>query len=197
MLRGRWVRVPLSPFQQRVSQAIRSRTPQLIQAPTAVPAGVALILGSDPDAILLIRRAERVGDPWSGHMGLPGGRRDVGDADLVETAVREVREEVGIILGGEGLLGSLDDVAPRNLTKLPVVVRPFVFAVSGHPPLQPNDEVARAFWLEVETLRDPRHAGEVTVTLGGMDRTFPAFNVGEGTVWGMTERILTSLFDLL
>ena len=41
-------------------------------------AAVAVVLTPDPDSVLLIRRAERTGDPWSGHMALPGGRREAG-----------------------------------------------------------------------------------------------------------------------
>src|SRR5512138_157863 len=61
-------------------------------------AAVAVVLVPSPDAVLLIRRAERPGDPWSGHMALPGGRRESGDADLVATAIREAAEELGLAL---------------------------------------------------------------------------------------------------
>src|SRR5688572_27389789 len=80
--------------------------------PALIWAAVAIIIAPDPDAILLIRRAERAGDPWSGHMALPGGRREPGDLDLLATAIRETSEEVGIRLGSEQLVGTLEDVVP-------------------------------------------------------------------------------------
>ena len=49
--------------------------------------------------ILMIKRAEREGDPWSGHMAFPGGRMDKGDANGYAVAVRETEEEVGLTLG--------------------------------------------------------------------------------------------------
>ena len=77
-------------------------------------AAVAVILAPDPDALLLIRRAERAGDPWSGHMALPGGRQEPTEPDLFTTAVRETAEEVGLTLGRRNLIGALDDVVPRT-----------------------------------------------------------------------------------
>jgi len=71
--------------------------------PSLLWAAVAIILTPQPDSILLIRRADRSGDPWSGHMALPGGRREAGDSDLAGTAIRETAEEVGIRLRPEDL----------------------------------------------------------------------------------------------
>jgi 8-oxo-dGTP pyrophosphatase MutT (NUDIX family) len=48
--------------------------------------------------ILFIKRAGRVGDRWSGHTALPGGRRDPTDADDRAAAIRETKEEVGLDL---------------------------------------------------------------------------------------------------
>ncbi|MCA9639821.1 MAG: NUDIX domain-containing protein, partial [Myxococcales bacterium] len=63
-------------------------------------AAVAAVLRpTDADTeVLLIRRAEHEGDPWSGHMAFPGGRHDPTDPDLLTTARRETLEEVGLDL---------------------------------------------------------------------------------------------------
>ena len=72
-------------------------------------AAVAMILVGAEDRLKLcmIRRAEKSGDPWSGHMALPGGRFSPEDADLRVTAERETHEEVGLRLDPAHRLGSL------------------------------------------------------------------------------------------
>lgn len=146
--------------------------------------------------MLVIRRAHREGDPWSGHMALPGGRREPGDADLVATAIRETAEEVGIRLARDELLGVLDDVIPRTRVLPPVAVRPHVFRLNATPLLVLNDEVAAATWLSLDDLRRQWRT-EVLVEVGGTSRVTPAFVTPEGVVWGMTERILRDLLDRL
>ena len=187
----------LSPLQKLMAQRLAERKPELIEDPEISQAGVALVLGSNPDAVLIIRRAERSGDPWSGHMGFPGGRRGIDDEHLLATAIRETVEEVGLVLTPSLLLGSLDDVAPRTRARPPLFARPYVFGVEGHPPLTPNREVAEAFWIAIDQLGRPGVLRELTLEVGGTSKTFPAYHLDQGTVWGMTERMLTSALELI
>jgi len=182
-----------------VRQALRDHRPQVADAPDARPAAVALILleGSGGLEILLIKRAERVDDPWSGQIALPGGRYEARDRDLEATAIRETREETGVDLSNAERLGALDDLYPRTPVLPPVVVRPFVFTVARCPALVPSDEVQRAFWLSLARLSEPGVHREVSMTLRGAVRVLPAYLVEEEMIWGMTERILTSFVDLL
>jgi 8-oxo-dGTP pyrophosphatase MutT (NUDIX family) len=183
-----------------VRRALRDHRPQRANAPDARPAAVALVLADVPGGdleILLIRRAERADDPWSGQIALPGGRYDPADRDLLATAVRETREETGVDLSAAEGLGPLDDLYPRTPTLPPVVVRPFVFAVPRRVALVPSDEVQRAFWLPLARLADPDVRREVTLTLRGAKRTFPAYLVNGEVIWGMTERILSPFLDLV
>src|SRR5687767_5021478 len=79
-------------------------------------AAVALVVraGEQLD-VLLIKRAKRDGDPWSGHMALPGGRRDASDESLLDTAVRETEEETGVELQSRVVhLGRLEEVRPQS-----------------------------------------------------------------------------------
>ena len=148
-------------------------------------------------AVLFIRRADRAGDPWSGHVAFPGGRHEPGDATLVDTAIRETREEIGIDLAGAEQLGVLDDLYPRTPVLPPVVVRPFVFTLPRRPALELSDEVRAAFWVPLGDLRGAGVRREVTLDIRGVPRQFPAYVLGEDTIWGMTERILATFLDIL
>jgi 8-oxo-dGTP pyrophosphatase MutT (NUDIX family) len=186
-----------SPLLDRLSAALAVLQPTPADEPGAIWAAVALVVTPAPDSILLIRRAERSGDPWSGQIGLPGGRRDPKDADLLTTATREAAEEVGVLISRAACIGVLDDVAPRTPVLPPVVVRPFVFALDRRPALSLNPEVASAYWVELTQLTAPGILRPFSITLRGEPRTFPAFYVHDLVVWGMTERILSRLVQVV
>ena len=198
----RRLRLSLSEVQRRIAAGLIGLAGSSAQLegpldPETSWAAVALIVAPNPDSVLLIRRAERAGDPWSGHMGLPGGRLDPADSDLGQTALRETSEEIGWQLDRRQLLGTLPDVWPRTLLPRLIVVRPFVFAVSERPRLVLSGEVAETFWVPVAELRDPAIYRETVIELGGERRGFPAFHVGPHVIWGLTERILTPLLAMV
>jgi 8-oxo-dGTP pyrophosphatase MutT (NUDIX family) len=149
--------------------------------------------------VLLIRRAVRKGDPWSGQMGLPGGRREPGDADLLDTAVRETREELGVDLPRASLLGALDDVQPSVPSPVPLIIRPFVFGLDPRPDAATSAEVAASYWVPLETLLAVR--GTSVVKIRGTEAPMPCFAVPDLpdglVVWGLTYRILDRLLPLL
>ena len=148
--------------------------------------------------LLLIKRAIHERDPWSGHMALPGGRRDPTDDDLIATALREVSEEVGIVIDRErDFIGALDEVAPRTPRLPPISIAPFIFAV----PRDVNTvihtaEVETAIWVPLSALRDEEAASEILIELEGDSRSFPSLQFGEYVIWGLTHRILTQFLEL-
>lgn len=166
-------------------------------APTARRAAVAIVLVEVADGLeaLFIRRAERVGDPWSGQVAFPGGLAEPSDGDLVATAIREAREETGVALQEAERLGELDDLYPRTPTLPPVVVRPFVFALAARPVLTMSSEVERAFWLPLARFAESEARGTMTRSVAGNERTFPTFVLQGEVIWGMTERMLTQLLE--
>lgn len=128
-------------------------------------------------------------------MALPGGRRASTGEELLTTAIRETAEEVGVQLDPAALAGTLDDVVPRTPVLPPVAVRPFVFLVSARPALQLNPEVAAATWVPINYLLEPATHHPVRLEVAGDPRLVQAYALENAIVWGMTERIITSLLQ--
>lgn len=178
----------------RTQLAARGPTDVVDVEASLAAVAVVLVPGEEGLELLLIRRAERVGDPWSGHMGLPGGRMDAADADLLATARRETREETRVELPEATLLGRLDDLHPIS-TRLPsIIVRPFVFGLATRPAVGGNHEVAYHLWTSLPRLSETR--SNALVQHRGAQREMPSFSLGRDVVWGMTHRILDPLVGL-
>lgn len=183
---------------ERLAAHFRQHPPTAAAEPERLKAAVALIIAPDPEAILVIQRAAHPDDPWSGQMGLPGGRREPDDLDLIDTAIRETEEELGVLLEREMLVTRLDDVRPRSRVESPFLVRPFLFQLAERQSLTPSDEVAAAEWLPLERLLDPATYQTVTLTVNGVERAVPGYVLdGERVIWGMTEWVLTPLVEVL
>lgn len=165
-------------------------------------AAVALVLRSaaadEALELLFIKRAEYEGDPWSGHVAFPGGRREDDDPSLEHTARRETFEELALDLGAAGrLLGVLDDLHPRTPVLPPIVVRPFVYALERDVLLAPSAEVAVAFWVPVAELMRPGAEVSSTVRARGRELLVSSFRHDGHVIWGMTERIIKTLLEHL
>jgi 8-oxo-dGTP pyrophosphatase MutT (NUDIX family) len=148
--------------------------------------------------ILIIKRAERAGDPWSGHLAFPGGRAEVRDATLLDLAMREAAEEVGIdARNGGRLLGRLPTVRPMS-TRIPsIAVTPFVaLAPRGAIPRVQPAEVEEAFWMPLAALKRTGRSAVVRWEAGDGTRELPAFPSPKGPIWGITERILSQFLAL-
>jgi 8-oxo-dGTP pyrophosphatase MutT (NUDIX family) len=143
--------------------------------------------------VLFIRRAEREGDPWSGHIAFPGGRPEARDASLLAVALRETREEVGIdVRGGGRVLGRLPTVEPLSARLPPIDVTPFVVLAPGRADVRPDlDEVQEAFWIPLSSLRRAGLSEVVRHVIRGEWREWRAYPSPAGPIWGITERILT------
>jgi 8-oxo-dGTP pyrophosphatase MutT (NUDIX family) len=161
-------------------------------------AAVAAVLHDEPAGprVLLMKRAERAGDPWSGHISLPGGGYQADDPDLLATAIRETHEELGIVLGPEQLVGSLSPLAPRAAGPTLIEVSPFVFRtrVALDPICGP--EALSAFWLPLDLAISGALDSSYTYTRGTSTLTFPSWSYEGHVIWGMTRRILDDLVSL-
>jgi 8-oxo-dGTP pyrophosphatase MutT (NUDIX family) len=154
-------------------------------------ASVAVIINPEDrgGSILLIKRIERSGDPWSGQVGFPGGHKSPEDEGLLQTAIRETREEVGIALNRRELLGALPMVTTHSRR---VQVAPFVFALESNVMVQVNREVAETFWLPLSELNQLKmRKQEVSVEEGRLE--VDSFVYEGRIIWGLTFRILCLL----
>ena len=162
------------------------------------PAAVALILrenASDME-LLFIERARHPHDPWSGNIGLPGGRMDPRDADLRQTAERETQEEVGIDLSAAVCLGRLSDVVGANL---PVRVSCFVYHLLQPAQTVLSHEIHDAFWFGLEELWQPQRQVTAAVRFDGRSLEAPAIQLHpqRPVLWGITYRLVSQFRQVL
>ena len=127
------------------------REPETGPELTRAAVTVILLANDDDEACFVItRRASGMRD-HPGQWALPGGRMDPGESSA-ETALRETREEVGLALPPECVIGMLDDYPTRS----GFVITPVVVWADGKPALDPNpDEVAEVYRIPLEVLEHP------------------------------------------
>jgi 8-oxo-dGTP pyrophosphatase MutT (NUDIX family) len=148
--------------------------------------------------ICFIRRAQWDGDPWSEHIAFPGGSR-LGDETALQTVRREVHEEVGVPLGAEAELVPLPQLRIRLAGRERLLLLDsFVCHLTGPlPPLRSGPEVASAFWTPVSELWDAQNLDHLVLGDRGDVLVYPAIRLPQGTVFGITLRVLTLLSDQL
>jgi 8-oxo-dGTP pyrophosphatase MutT (NUDIX family) len=159
-------------------------------------AAVVLILNSFENgiALLLVKRAVRQSDPWSGQMAFPGGYMDAQDASLLDTAIRETQEEVGINLLDHELLGTINEVysATRVLTVTPLVAllrNKVVLTLK-------KDEVADAAWAPLsDLLRKTPIRKRVETSKGELE--VDAIQYRDQIIWGLTLRMIKDFLSRL
>ena len=105
----------------------------------------------DKGALLLVKRDR---EPARGEWSLPGGRVEVGET-LREALVREVREETGIDVDVDGLIGVAERVVRDDDGDIAYhyVILDYVCQARTHT-LKPGDDAADARWVPAESLAD-------------------------------------------
>jgi len=177
-----------------VSAAL-SRPPSRVALPeSGRRAAVAALLTPGLDLVLL-RRAEHPSDPWSGHVSLPGGRVEAGESPL-QAAIRETAEEIGVDLARAELLGPLDEL--RTAGHLPpLVIHPYVFALSEEPLFLPNEEVASVHRIGLDRLIGGHGRGVMRRPFQNAQLTLPHVDFEGGRLWGLTLHVVDDLLDRL
>lgn len=157
-------------------------------------AAVAIVLHEA--RVLLMKRAIRAGDPWSGHISLPGGGFHVEDETLLRAAMRETHEELGVDLVGAKFLGQSPPLAPMMSGPLGVEVTPFVWVVDREPPLVLNHEAAGTFWLPLERTIAGAFDGEFDFEHEERRMKLPSWTYEGHVIWGLTWRLLSDVLIL-
>jgi 8-oxo-dGTP pyrophosphatase MutT (NUDIX family) len=156
-------------------------------------AGVLLPLVERPEpSLIFTRRAEDL-SRHAGEISFPGGLRHDEDRSLVETALRETEEELGIAPSSVEVLGALPSV---HTFVSAILIVPFVGVIDGSPALSPNAaEIAEVLEYSLDRLA----SAEDTVEYSRGDHVYRgfAYEMGANTIWGATARILHDLLDVL
>lgn len=135
-------------------------------------------------SILFTKRTETVGT-HKGQVAFPGGRKDDGDKDVFDTALRELEEETGIARDGVDVLGAVHEVTAITGVGVAPVVGYVGNIVVERLRLQPA-EAEMAFTLPLTSLIEPEHR---SLQVLGVHRA-PQFTAGPHRVWGLTAFIL-------
>ena len=169
--------------------------------PRSGRAAVAIMVreGQEATELLMIRRATREGDPWSGHMGFPGGRRDPEDRSNFSCALRETEEELGVDLSRWGApLGELSDVNTGWRKDRPeMLVTPFIFSVSELPELIPNDEVDDVVWVPLHFLMDEGNREPLEWEWKGQKMETDSYLYDCYRIWGLSLMMIDEMMGLL
>ena len=128
----------------------------------------------------------------AGEISFPGGKLDVIDSDLLDTALRETSEEIGLHLSRDQVLGQLDPVKTLNSCFL---ILPFVCILEKIPSLIPNSEVKKIFHMPLDSLLqtmtkdpDPSH---------NLINEMYTFEYQNQIVWGASSRILQQIESMI
>ena len=149
--------------------------------------------------ILMIQRAVRQGDPWSGHMGFPGGRKDESDARDMACAKRETREEIGFDLDIYGeLVCQLSDVNTGWRADRPeMLVAPFVFKVGSTPVFELNHEVDDTLWVPLSFLLNDANRSRHQWDWRGEVLESDAFTFDDRLIWGLSLMMIDELLQII
>jgi 8-oxo-dGTP pyrophosphatase MutT (NUDIX family) len=183
-----------------ITAFLRKRRPKLLWwRKWSRRSAVAMILrdGEQGAEVLMIKRAEREGDPWSGHMAFPGGVAEREDGHSLDTAIRETREEIGVELNEcAELIGRLSDIGtPHRRGRKVMTVTVYVFETQAFPKPRINHEVAEVIWIPLAFLADEANRETMEWSKAGGSVTLPCYIYKGRRVWGLSLLMLDELLQ--
>ncbi len=161
----------------------------LIRAAVLIP-----IVDRGEAYLAFAKRTERVGT-HKGQIGFPGGVVDPGDPSVLDAALRECEEEIGLPRAAVEPLGALDDT---ETVATSFVITPFVGLVARPVLWQPDgEEIEKVIEVPYRALVDAGNLRVETWIRDGLAREMYFFDYQGETVWGATARILKDYLDLM
>jgi len=180
---------------QRLKQALSQRQKRYITDPSRVPAAVLVPIYYKQGQyyILFTKRTEKVKE-HKGEISFPGGAWQEGDKTLLDTALRECAEEIGLMADEVEVLGELDDMltAVSNYIVTPfvgLIPWPHQFKVDG-------EEVDELIEVPVRALLDKGCLEQKTEIIEGVEDTLLFYHYQGRVIWGATAQILNQFLDI-
>ena len=178
-------------WRARIQARLDREPSELRLGQTLKPAAILLpIVEREQPSVLLTKRSESM-PTHAGQISFPGGRVNVGDKTLTDTALRELEEEIGI--GREFITvgGFLD---PYETVNSGFMILPVVGFVREGFTLHINtQEVAEVFEVPLDYLCDSRNRSRMSVERLGVTREFHTIPFGGHTIWGATAEMIVNL----
>jgi 8-oxo-dGTP pyrophosphatase MutT (NUDIX family) len=131
----------------------------------------------------------------SGQISLPGGQFEFPDENLMQTALRETHEEIGMDPSRITIIGPLTElyIPPSNY-----LVQPFVGFTTGYPEFHPQqEEVKQIIEIPVNLLLDEKNVMEKEISAGGIQFSAPSFFINGTIIWGATAMILNEFKEII
>jgi 8-oxo-dGTP pyrophosphatase MutT (NUDIX family) len=167
---------------------------QAMSAPGGTDAAVLLPMFGHPERPGLVFTERRLDlRRHAGEISFPGGRRDAPNEELLDTALREAEEEIGLSRDEVEVVGALP---PVGTFVTGYRVHPFVGTIPDGIRFRPNpSEVAAVLLFRLDELRDGFEMRRLIRR--GIPICTPTYEVGEHMIWGATARILADLLERL
>ena len=182
-------------MEKRIAKSLAWRQCKLIKDENLVPSAVLVLLFQKDgvDHVLLTKRSDKV-EYHKGEISFPGGRADPQDSDLLETALREAAEEIGLVPGDVKILGRLDDISTATTG---FIVTPYVGLIGYPYPFRINaNEIAELVFVPLQALAKACHIEAREAPWEEPKAAGCHFRYGDYIVWGATARILKQFLDI-
>lgn len=186
----------MDPVKDQIRGLLQSRSKARVEREGFRRAAVLMPLcavGGQPHFVFTERARDL--EHHQGQISFPGGTADQRDPHLLQTALREAEEEIGLKPADVEVLGELDDVLTAASG---FIISPFVAWIPHPYPFRPSArEVHEIFTVPLSEFQDPRNYREEFRERAGERIAVPFFTCGSRVIWGATGRIVKQFLDLL